>query len=156
MTAGERWSPPILHAAVAAQRAIAVPPGLPTDILARLAAVVAEHSARLGLVVDPRPMIANEMRLPEDDRCVALDLTPPYWREVAAPARLQDGAIMATAIAMLEAFADRNGPGRVWTLGGEPLVHFISDDGVRWFRTHVPGVWACRLRMLAAHEASAR
>lgn len=128
-----------------------VPPGVPPDILDRLAAVVAKHSARLGLVVDPRPMIANEMRLPEDDRVVALDLKPPYWRDIPA----QEDAIMLMAVELLEVFARRHGPGRVWTLGGLPLVHAVCDDGVRWCHDR-DGGWVCRLRMLAAHEASAR
>lgn len=126
-------------------------PGLP----AQLEAVVAKTLARLGLIVDRQQFLGQHMLFhvpvrggPAERRKLELDRIA-YWREVP----MAESAIMAEAIAMLESFAARFGPGRIWAMV-TPAVHLINDDGII---VHHAAEWdgrVVRLRRLIAHEAA--
>lgn len=124
--------------------------GLSPNIRQQLAAVVDKRAKQLGLVIAPEPFLGEHMIImaPEGRRFLYLDTSPGYWRDV----EIEEGVIMRTAVEMLDAIAQRHGPGMIWSCGGLPLVHFVEEDGNVLLAADADRV---RLRTLSAHERSA-
>jgi hypothetical protein len=107
--------------------------------------LVGTRAASLGLDLEGS-FEGEHLKFP-DGRELRIDVSPdpPHWREV----ELDRQTILRTATEMIDAFAAKHGPGKIWTLLGLPLVHIVNDDG------HVVRDGKVRLRRLLAHEATA-
>lgn len=123
---------------------------LSPNIRQQLAAVVEKRAAARLLVIAPEEFLGEHMIMmtPEGRKLLFIDTAPGYWRDV----EIDEGAIMRTAVEMVDSIADRKGEGMVWTLGGLPLVHLVEDDGRIIIGRDADTV---RLRTLHAHERDA-